>query len=151
MSIVASIRPVSESDGKPGAVAAFAYDRAMVERFRAAFPRARWREDERCWFVRGVRAARRLERWLAAEADAGETHGDARGRDAFAFDPIDSPYLEAADDLRIRTPFSRTVVEQLRQVPWSHWDDELRVWHVPFRSFEELRRRWPAIEAAARR
>src|SRR5437763_17039537 len=143
MSIVASIRPVSESDGKPGAVAAFAYDRAMVERFRAAFPRARWREDERCWFVPGVRAARRLERWLAAEADAGETHGDAKGRDAFAFDPIDSPYLEAADDLRIRTPVSRTVVEQLRHAPGSHWADEPTGWHAASRSSEQLRRRAP--------
>lgn len=26
----------------------------------------------------------------------------------------------------------------------------MKAWRVPFRSFEELRRRWPAIEAAAR-
>jgi len=30
------------------------------------------------------------------------------------------------------------------------WDDELRAWRMPFRSFEKLRRRWPNIEKAAR-
>jgi hypothetical protein len=32
-------------DGPPGATAAFPYDRVTVERFREAFPRARWRDD----------------------------------------------------------------------------------------------------------
>ena len=32
-------------DGAPGATAAFPYDRMTVERFRAAFPHAWWRED----------------------------------------------------------------------------------------------------------
>jgi hypothetical protein len=31
------------------------------------------------------------------------TYADDRGRDAFAFQPIESRYLEVADDLRIRT------------------------------------------------
>lgn len=65
--------------------------------------------------------------------------------------PIASPYLEVADDLRVRTPYSKTVLEQLHAIPWAHWDEEARVWRVPFRSYEELRRRWPTIEAAARR
>jgi hypothetical protein len=77
--------------------------------------------------------------------------GEAKGRDAYDFDPIGSPYLEAGDDLCLRTPFSRTIVDELRQVPWAHWDDNSRTWHVPFRSYEELRKRWPVIEAAARR
>ncbi|MDQ0470719.1 hypothetical protein [Labrys wisconsinensis] len=145
------IRPVEEEDGDRGAIATFPYDRALVERFRAAFPQARWRNDERAWFVPGVRAAQRLARWFAGEVEAGEAHVDDRGRDAFAFDPIDSPYLEPAEDLRIRTPYSRTVVEQLREVPWAYWDEDMRVWRVPFRSYDELRRRWPTIEAAARR
>lgn len=100
----------------------------------------------------GRTASRRIGRWLAeieAEADA---HADAKGRDAFVFDPIDSPYLELGKaGLRIRTPYSKTVVDELREVPFSRWDGDLRIWHVPFRSYEELRRRWPEIEAAARR
>jgi hypothetical protein len=32
-------------DGAPGATAAFPYDRMTVERFREAFPQARWRDD----------------------------------------------------------------------------------------------------------
>jgi len=37
-------------------------------------------------------------------------HADQRGRDAFAFGPIASRYLEVADDLVVRTPYSRTVI-----------------------------------------
>ena len=36
-------------DGAPGATAAFPYDRMTVERFREAFPRARWRDDLGAW------------------------------------------------------------------------------------------------------
>ncbi len=61
------------------------------------------------------------------------------------------PYLTVADDLKVRTPYSRTVVEALRQIPWAHWDPEERIWRVPFRSYEELKARWPEIEEAAQR
>jgi hypothetical protein len=141
----------SVEEGKPGAVATFPYDRAMVERFRQAFPRARWREDMKAWFVPGTTAERRIGRWLAHELPAAADLADARGRDAYAFEPIGSPYLEVVEDLRIRTPFSRTIIDEMRQIPWAWWDDERRVWRVPFRSYEDLRQRWPAIEAAARR
>jgi hypothetical protein len=77
-------------------------------------------------------------------------HADQRGRDAFAFEPITSPYLEVADGFVVRTPYSRTVIAELRSVPWARWDPASKAWRVPFRSFEELRRRWPAIEDAAR-
>ena len=62
-----------------------------------------------------------------------------------------APYLEIADDLVVRTPYSRTVIAELRAVPWARWDPASKAWRVPFRSFDELRRHWPAIEAAARR
>ena len=78
-------------------------------------------------------------------------YADQRGKDAYAFDPVVSPYLTVAEDLRIRTPYSRTVQAELREVPWAWWDSDARVWRVPFRSWDALRRRWPAIEAAARR
>ncbi|TKB29777.1 MAG: hypothetical protein E5W69_04620, partial [Mesorhizobium sp.] len=87
----------------PGAEARFPYDRAAVERFRQAFPRARWSDERRSWFVPGKTAARRIQRWLAQEADLRVAHDDSKGRDAFAFDPLSSRYLEVADDLRIRT------------------------------------------------
>lgn len=147
--IVAEIR--AAGDGRPGAVAVFPYDRSTVERFRKAFPRARWSDDQRAWFVPGKTAERRLDRWLGRELSSVLAYADQRGKDAFAFDPIESPYLVVADDFRIRTPFSRTVRAELREVPWAWWDGDARVWRVPFRSWEELRRRWPAIEAAARR
>ncbi|KAA0122349.1 hypothetical protein CIW48_18990 [Methylobacterium sp. P1-11] len=137
-------------DGVPGARAAFPYDRMTVERFRAAFPRARWRDDLGAWFVPGATAERRLNAWSSREWPGVLAHADERGRDAFAFEPLASPYLEAAQDLVVRTPYSRAVVAELRMVPWARWDPASKAWRVPFRSLEELRRRWPAIEDAAR-
>jgi hypothetical protein len=137
-------------DGAPGAMAAFPYDRMSVEHFREAFPRARWRDDLRAWFVPGTRAVQRLTSWKSREWSGVLAHADQRGRDAFTFEPITSPYLDVADDLVVRTPYSRTVIAELRAVPWARWDPTLKAWRVPFRSFEELRKRWSAIEDAAR-
>jgi hypothetical protein len=39
----------------------------------------------------------------------------------------------------------------MRAVPWAWWDGDLKAWQVPFRSWEELLKRWPTIEAAAQR
>ncbi len=138
-------------EGRPGATAAFPYDRLTVERFRSAFPRARWRDDLRAWFVPGTTAERRLNRWLGRELPGVLAYADERGRDAFSFQPVESRYLELADDLRVRTPYSKAVLAELRAVPWAWWDGDMKAWRVPFRSWEELRRRWPAIKAAAQR
>ncbi|MGI4747236.1 MAG: hypothetical protein ACRYGI_04960 [Janthinobacterium lividum] len=138
-------------EGKTGATAAFPYDRMTVERFRSAFPSARWRDDLQAWFVPGTTAERRLNRWLGREMAGVLAYADDRGRDAFAFQPIESRYLEVVDDFRIRTPFSRTILEELRAVPWARWDGDLKAWRVPFRSWDDLWKRWPDIEAAAQR
>jgi hypothetical protein len=144
--------PPEKDDAKPGDIVSFPYDRMTVEQFRARFPRARWSDARRAWFVPGRTASRRIGRWLAeleAEADA---HADAKGRDAFDFDPIQSPYLEVGKaGFRIRTPYAKTVVDELREIRFARWDGDLKIWHVPFRSYEDLRSHWPAIEAAARR
>lgn len=42
-----SIAPQQPTEGSPGAIAAFPFDRITVERFRVAFPGARWRKDLR--------------------------------------------------------------------------------------------------------
>jgi hypothetical protein len=141
----------SDDAERPGAYAAFPYDRDLVRRFRERFPRARWRGAEQRWFVRGTTAVQRLDAWMAQELETLDRHADAKGRDAYIFDPLESPYLTVADDLKVRTPYSRTVVETLRQIPWAHWDPEERIWRVPFRSYEELKTRWPEIEEAAQR
>lgn len=146
-----SVAQRDADDGAPGATAAFPYDRATVERFREAFPRARWRDDLGAWFVPGTRAEKRLTTWMSREWSGVLAYADQRGRDAFTFEPITTPYLEISDGFVVRTPFSRTVIAELREVPWARWDPALKAWRVPFRSLEELRRRWPAIESAARR
>ncbi len=145
-----SVAQQGAGDGVPGATAAFPYDRMTVERFREAFPQARWRDDLSAWFVPGTRAERRLTAWMGREWSGVLAYADQRGRDAFAFEPITSPYLEIADGFVVRTPYSRTVIAELRAVPWARWDPASKAWRVPFRSFEELRRRWLAIEGAAR-
>lgn len=112
---VAAQEPVER---RSGATAAFPYDRLTVGRFRSAFLGARWRDDLRAWFVPGTTAERRLNRWLGREMSGVLAYSDDRERDSFAFQPIQSRYLEAADDLRIRTPYSKTVVEDMGVVGW---------------------------------
>lgn len=137
-------------NGILGATVSFPYDRATVERFRKTFPRARWKDDLEAWFVPGKTAARRFDRWLERELHGSSTHADARGRDAYIFEPIASKYLVVLDDrLEVRTPYSRSVVTEMREVPFASWDPERRVWTLPYRSYEELLRRWTVIEAAA--
>lgn len=141
-----------ERGGRPGATAEFPYDRMTVERFRKTFPRARWNDDLKAWFVPGKTAGRRIDRWLEQETAASDAYADLKGRDAYAFDPIISKYLILHDDrLEVRTPYSRTVVDEMRKVPFASWDPDRRIWTVPYRSYEALRGHWDHIETAARR
>lgn len=142
---------ISATEVGSGALVSFPFDAATVERFKAEFPRARWREDETAWSVPGKTAQKRVARWLERELAALTDFEDERGRDAFSFEPIDSPYLSVADGLVVRTPYSQSVIDELRAVPFARWDRERRAWLVPFRSYDALRARWPRIEAAAAR
>jgi hypothetical protein len=152
MEIVSAFQIIpSDDEERPGAFAVFPYDRDLVRRFREAFTRARWRAEEQMWFVPGTTAVQRLNTWMAQELETLDRHADDKGRDAYVFEPLESPYLTVADDLQVRTPYSRTIVEALRAIPWAHWDSGERIWRVPFRSYEELKARWPEIEEAARR
>lgn len=142
----------SDKEAPVGATMDLPHDRMTVERFREAFPRARWSESRKVWFVPGRTAEKRISRWLAeieAEADA---FADDKGRDAFAFDPIESRYLEAGTAaLLIRTPYSKTLVSEIREIREARWDADRRLWSVPYRSYEYLRHRWPIIEGIAAR
>lgn len=137
--------------GKPGFKVAFEYDRGTVERFRQRFPRARWRPEEQAWFVPGTTAEKRVVNFLEMEASRSKRFADEKGRDAFLFEPIDSPYLEGGTDLIVRTPYSPDLVELVRSLPFAQWDLTNRVWRIPYRSFEQLRLIWPEIEERARR
>ncbi|WP_049735719.1 hypothetical protein [Rhizobium ecuadorense] len=137
---------------REGATTDLPHDRITVRRFREAFPRARWSDSLNAWFVPGRTAEKRIGRWLAEMEAEADRFADDKGRDAFAFEPIESRYLEPAPaTFQIRTPYSRTVVNEIREIPLARWDDDRRLWTVPYRSFEELRQHWPAIEAAAER
>lgn len=142
---------IMEGDDGRGAIVSFPFDAAFVERFRMAFPRARWSDRLRAWRLPGTTAARRVTRWLDRELPATFTNADERGRDSFSFEPIVSPYLSTDSEIIVRTPYSRTVVAELRAVPWAWWHGEDKAWHIPFRSVDALRERWAVIEAAAQR
>ena len=140
------------SPPRTGATAELPHDRITVQRFREAFPRARWSDRLNAWFVPGRTAERRIDRWLAKMEAEAEAFADEKGRDAFAFEPIESHYLEAGpSSFQIRTPYSRTIINEIREIPFARWDSDRRLWTVPYRSLDELRRRWPAIEIAAER
>jgi hypothetical protein len=145
-------KETSDSPQSEGASIDLPHDRITVARFRQAFPRARWSDRLNAWFVPGRTAQERISRWLAEMEAEADRFADEKGRDAFAFDPIESRYLETAPaGFLIRTPYSRTVVNEIREIPDARWDADRRLWTVPYRSFNELRQRWPGIEAAAER
>ena len=141
----------AEEDGEHAAVA-FPFDRMTVQRFRETFPRARWSDRRKAWIVPGTTARRRIDRWMAREQSRLDPYAEAKGRDAYAFEPILSPYLSIdRDGFRIRTPYSRKLVEEIRQVPFARWDSTEKAWRVPFSSYDDLVDHWQAIEAEAQR
>nr|CAD6436551.1 hypothetical protein REQ54_03984 [Rhizobium sp. Q54] len=145
-------KETSELPLREGATTDLPHDRITVERFREAFPRARWNDRLNAWFVPGRTAERRIGRWLAEMEAEADRFADEKGRDAFAFQPIESRYLKAAPAaLEIQTPYSRTVINEIRAIPHARWDADRCLWTVPYRSLNELSQRWPAIEAAAAR
>lgn len=130
----------------------FAFDRMTVARFRETFPNARWSDTLQAWTVPGKTARKRIDRWLASEADRRAPYEEERGRDAYQFEPILSPYLHVFDrGFRIKTPYSRTVVDELRQIPFARWNGDDKAWEVPYASYDDLQQRWKAIEEAAKR
>jgi hypothetical protein len=105
------------------AAVSFPFDRMTVQRFRETFPRARWSDRRKAWLVPGKTARRRIDRWMAREESRVDPYADAKGRDAFAFEPILSPYLGVdREGFRIKTPYSRKLVEEIRQVPFAPSD-----------------------------
>ncbi|WP_119258548.1 hypothetical protein [Shinella zoogloeoides] len=134
------------------AAVSFPFDQMTVQRFREAFPRARWSDRRKAWLVPGTTARRRIDRWMAREESRVDPYADAKGRDAFEFEPILSPYLGVdREGFRIKTPYSRKLVEEIRQVPFARWDGGNKVWRVPFASYEDLVDRWQVIETEAQR
>ncbi|GAA4164239.1 hypothetical protein GCM10023069_19040 [Shinella granuli] len=134
------------------AAVSFPFDRMTVQRFRETFPRAHWSDRRKAWLVPGKTAWRRIDRWMAREESRVDPYADAKGRDAFEFEPILSPYLGVdRQGFRIKTPYSRKLVEEIRQVPFARWDGDNKVWRVPFASYENLVDRWQVIETEAQR
>ena len=142
----------AEANRPPQETVSFTFDRMTVARFRETFPNARWSDRLQAWTVPGKTARKRIERWLALEAERWTPYDEERGRDAFEFEPILSPYLQVFDSgFRIRTPYSKTVVDELRQVPFARWNGDDKNGEIPFASYDDLQHRWETIEEAAKR
>lgn len=140
-----------EADRAPQETASFPFDRMTIARFRETFPKARWSDRLQAWTVPGKTARKRINRWLASEAARRRPYEEERGRDAFEFEPILSPYLEVYDGgFRVNTPYSKRVIEELHQVPFARWSGNDKVWEIPFASYEDLQLRWETIEEAAK-
>ena len=134
---------VDGEDGDERAAVSFPFDRMTVQRFRQEFPRARWSDQRKAWLVPGKTARRRFDRWIAKEESRTDPFAEEKGRDAFAFEPVLSPYLSVdKDGFRIRTPYSRKIVEEIRQVPFSRWDGDHKVWRAQGHRFERQRPCW---------
>lgn len=147
----ATPKPKSNDEPKQETIS-FPFDRMTVARFRETFPNARWSDTLQAWTVPGSTARRRIDRWLASEMDRHDPYEQQRGRDAYEFEPVLSPYLTViSTGFRIRTPYSRTVVDELRQIPFARWNGDEKVWEVPYASYDDLQHRWEAIEEAAKR
>ncbi|WP_094543830.1 hypothetical protein [Brucella pseudogrignonensis] len=130
----------------------FPFDRMTVQRFRKEFPRARWSDWHKAWLVPGKTASRRIERWLEREASRANPFAEEKGRDAYEFEPILSSYLSVdSDGISIKTPYSKRLVEEIRQISFARWDPHFKMWRVPFASYDELLQRWETIENEARR
>ncbi|MEK1868885.1 MAG: hypothetical protein AAAB14_16440, partial [Ensifer adhaerens] len=64
-----------EPSNRPGAYISFPYDRTMLGEFRRAFPRARWSDDRRNWFIPGKTADRRFTRWMDGQLSERDPFG----------------------------------------------------------------------------
>ena len=93
--------------------ARFGLPKATVHRICVFLERKGFVQRELDVAERQFQKSRRRLREMEAEADR---FADEKGRDAFAFEPLESPYLTVGDDLRVRTPYSRTIVEALRSL-----------------------------------
>ncbi len=51
-----------------GAAVQFPKDRALIDRFKVRFPKARWGAGTKSWHIPGKLAVTRVEKWAAAEA-----------------------------------------------------------------------------------
>lgn len=79
---------IRDDEEGSGAIVSFPFDAAVAERFREAFPRARWSDQLSAWRLPGTTAMLRAARWLDRELPSAFTLSDERGRDSFSFEPI---------------------------------------------------------------
>lgn len=102
----------------------------------------------------GRNAEKRISSWLAKLEVEADAFADEKGRDAFAFDPIESPCLDASQsELRVRITLfedrgrraSGSAILALGR------RQSLLCCSVPFIRGSSTPLAWPAIETAARR
>lgn len=136
------------------AIAKFEYDPERVQRFKQAFPKAKFNPTTKEWSVAGVTAQKRIDKWVALDADATAKTvlAEAKARDAAAFDGIkvNHPYVTAGKTgYAVRTPYDPALVKILKGLPGARWNPATKAWDVPMRSADALNARLPDIEKIA--
>ncbi len=93
----------------------FPFDRMAVARFRETLPRTRWSDQLQAWAVPGTTARRRIDHgWRPKRIGRGRSKRSVAAMHPSA-SPSSGPYLSVFDrGFRIRTPYWRTVVDELR-------------------------------------
>jgi len=84
----------AEADHPPQETVSFTLHRMTAAGFRQTFLNARWNDRLQALTMPGKMDRKRIEQSLAMEADRRKPNEEERGRDAF--EPILSPYLQAA-------------------------------------------------------
>lgn len=145
---------ITPDPDETGASIHFPKDRALIDQFKAEFPKARWNREAVAWHVPGVRAKARLEKWAAENVPAERPFEGDRLRDELTtFAPIQSPiahYL-GGTSIVVTTPYDPAIVASLRAIPGAAWNATQKAWFVPVerRAVDALRAALPAIEAKA--
>jgi hypothetical protein len=81
--------------------------------------RARWSESLKAWLVPDRTAEKRIGRWLAEMEAQADAFADDKGRDAFAFEPIESHDLRLAGWPGIGSSSSSRISKSFKQAPIS--------------------------------
>lgn len=135
-----------------GVMVRFPKDRALIDNFKKAFPRARFQPAVLAWLVPGATAERRISAWVDsqsrqhAEAEASAEQAKAALADA----PIHSRYVsQDHTSLVVRTRYSDAIVALMRTIPGARFERSITgsggIWRVPFAAAERVRALVPEI------
>ena len=145
---------ITPDTDEQGASIHFPKDSELLAKFKATFPKARWRKQNLTWHVPGVRARTRLERWAVEHIPADRPFEADRLRDELkTFAPLKSRLASYTGGtvVVVRTPYDQRIVTILRAIPGATWNATTKAWFIPLErtAIDALRAALPTLEALA--